>query len=266
MSTNVEFAVQINSKSGADVLKSTLKELSGVDNVNLFPESGILVVKSSLPISVLQEKIESVGHKVVIKGYGGIEQDSLQAAVAIVGGECGYADTKLQGVVRFIQANESQCIIDGTVDGLSPGLHGLHVHELGDISDGCNSVGDHFTIINAPHGGPENDKMNRHTGDLGNITVDENGRTQFRFIDNVLKVWDIIGRTIVITENADDLGKGTNQQSLIDGNSGKKLGCGIIARSAGLFKNDKKICACDGVSVWDERNKPLAGPGRKYRL
>lgn len=73
----VEFAVQINSKSGADVLKSTLKELSGVDNVNLFPESGILVVKSSLPISVLQEKIESVGHKVVIKGYGGIEQGDL---------------------------------------------------------------------------------------------------------------------------------------------------------------------------------------------
>ena len=45
-----------------------------------------------------------------------------------------------------------------------------------------------------------------------------------------------------------------------------RLGCGIIARSAGLFENTKKICACDGVSLWDERNKPLAGPGRRNRL
>lgn len=63
---------------------------------------------------------------------------SLQAAVAMVGGECGYGLGKLQGVIRFIQADENQCIIDGTIDGLKPGLHGLHVHELGDISDGCN--------------------------------------------------------------------------------------------------------------------------------
>lgn len=63
---------------------------------------------------------------------------SLQAAVAIVGGVCGYGMNNVQGVVRFIQANENECIVDGTIDGLSPGLHGLHVHELGDISDGCN--------------------------------------------------------------------------------------------------------------------------------
>ena len=28
-------------------------------------------------------------------------------------------------------------------------------------------------------------------------------------------------------------------------------------------ENAKRICSCDGVSLWDERNKPLAGEGPK---
>lgn len=32
-----------------------------------------------------------------------------------------------------------------------------------------------------------------------------------------------------------------------------RLACGIIARSSSLFQNTKKICACDGLTIWDER-------------
>lgn len=60
------------------------------------------------------------------------------AAVAILGGECGFGLDSVKGVVRFIQLDEKRCVIDGTIDGLSPGLHGLHVHQFGDISNGCN--------------------------------------------------------------------------------------------------------------------------------
>lgn len=55
------------------------------------------------------------------------------AAVAMVSGS-----GLVQGVVRFLQVTPEKCLIDGTIDGLSPGLHGLHVHEFGDISDSCN--------------------------------------------------------------------------------------------------------------------------------
>lgn len=41
-----------------------------------------------------------------------------------------------------------------------------------------------------------------------------------------------------------------------------RLVCGIIARSAGLFQNPKQICACDGVTLWEERDRPIAGKGR----
>lgn len=44
-----------------------------------------------------------------------------------------------------------------------------------------------------------------------------------------------------------------------------RLVCGIIARSAGLFENTKKICACDGVTQWDERDVPIAGSERQQK-
>lgn len=31
--------------------------------------------------------------------------------------------------------------------------------------------------------------------------------------------------------------------------------CGIVARSAGLFQNKKKVCTCDGITIWDEAAK-----------
>lgn len=43
----------------------------------------------------------------------------------------------VQGVVRFLQLSEDRCLVEGTIDGLEPGPHGLHVHALGDITQDC---------------------------------------------------------------------------------------------------------------------------------
>lgn len=37
---------------------------------------------------------------------------------------------------------------------------------------------------------------------------------------------------------------------------------GLVARAAGVFENAKRICKCDGVSVWRERDVPAAGGAR----
>ena len=64
-------------------------------------------------------------------------------------------------------------------------------------------------------------------------------------IDDQIKVWDIIGRSICISEKP-------NTRENVE-NIGERLACGIIARSANVFRNMKKICACSGKTLWDER-------------
>ena len=56
----------------------------------------------------------------------------------------GPVERNVQGVTRFVQLDEETCVVEGTIDGLSPGMHGLYVHECGDLSRGCDSTGDHF--------------------------------------------------------------------------------------------------------------------------
>jgi Cu/Zn superoxide dismutase len=63
----------------------------------------------------------------------------------------------------------------------------------------------------------------QHAGDLGNITAAPDGRATFRLTDKVLKVWDVVGRAVVVTDGADDLGRGNHPRSSQDGNSGQRL-------------------------------------------
>lgn len=263
-SAKVEFAVQMTCQQCVNSIQTVLSGIDGVEKVDVSLENGSVIIQSTLPSSVLHERIESTGRRAVLRGYG--PQSGLgsqTAAVAMLGGNTGYSFGSAKGVIRMIQVNDETCVIDGTIDGLSPGPHGLHVHECGDISKGCDSVGQHFNLLDTKHGGPSDGVNNRHTGDLGNIIAGEDGRATFRLVDKVLKVWDIIGRSIVVTNAPDDLGKGDNPGSLINGNAGKGVSCGIISRSAGILENSKSICACDGVTIWDERDRPVAGYGRQ---
>lgn len=61
----------------------------------------------------------------------------------MLGGNTGYSFGSAKGVVRMVQVDHELCVIDGTIDGLSPGPHGLHVHECGDLSKGC----DRFVLV-----------------------------------------------------------------------------------------------------------------------
>ncbi|XP_030636715.1 copper chaperone for superoxide dismutase [Chanos chanos] len=251
----LEFAVRMTCDSCVRTVKGALEKAPGVHSVHIDLEKEEVLVETALTSLEIQSLIESTGRRAVLKGMGGSGQD-LGTAVAMVGGV-----GLVKGVVRFLQLSQDQCLIDGTIDGLQPGPHGLHVHELGDLTQDCTSCGEHFNPFGKQHGGPQDTE--RHVGDLGNIFAGPDGRASFRLEDSHLKVWDVIGRSLVVDSGEDDLGRGGHPLSKQTGNSGERLACGIIARSAGLFQNPKQICACDGVTIWEERDRPLAGKGRK---
>ncbi|XVF42539.1 hypothetical protein PTKIN_Ptkin01aG0371600 [Pterospermum kingtungense] len=75
----------------------------------------------------------------------------------------------VSGTVFFAQEADGPTTVTGNISGLKPGLHGFHVHALGDTTNGCMSTGPHFNPAGKEHGAPEDE--NRHAGDLGNVTA-----------------------------------------------------------------------------------------------
>ena len=47
------------------------------------------------------------------------------------------------------------------------------------------------------------------------MIADEKGRAEFKFSDKLVKVNDIIGRSIVVSSDPDDLGKGSSRLSMV---------------------------------------------------
>lgn len=90
----------------------------------------------------------------------------------------------------------------------SQGRHGIHIHVFGDFTDGMTSTGGIFNPFGKSHGAPEDEE--RMVGDLGNIEADEEGNAQVNIEDRIVKLigpHSIIGRSIVIKQGEDDLGR-----------------------------------------------------------
>jgi len=139
----------------------------------------------------------------------------------------------VKGSILLIQAPGTPTLIKGTITGLTPGEHGFHIHEFGDMSDGCKSMGGHYNPDGVDHG----NLGDGHVGDLGNITADGSGVAKFTIrADRVDLLGDrsVVGRGIVVHSDKDDLGKGGDEESLKTGNAGDRLACGVITlRDAG---------------------------------
>jgi len=108
------------------------------------------------------------------------------------------------------------------------GQHGFHIHKAGDLrGEGCKGACDHYHV-GAPqnHGGSPNTKGERHTGDLGNVT-----KGSYTYHLKGITVNDLLGRSVIIHADKDDLGLGKEVDSLTTGHSGARIACAIIGRA-----------------------------------
>lgn len=101
-------------------------------------------------------------------------------------------------------------------------LRAIHIHEFGDLSDGCDSTAGHYNPFGVNHP--------RHPGDFGNFDT-SSGKIRKRrgYLQATLfGPYSVLARSIVVHKYEDDLGKGGNQASIENGNAGKRLSCCVI--------------------------------------
>ncbi|KAG6907873.1 Superoxide dismutase [Cu-Zn] [Tephrocybe rancida] len=141
----------------------------------------------------------------------------------------------ITGTVTFYQARgRGPVTVSGSLQNLDPeALRGFHIHQFGDLTQGCLTAGPHFNPYGQSHGAPT-DKI-RHVGDLGNVKSEADGSSVFTFEDSQLTLngpQSIIGRAVVLHAGTDDLGHGGDEESLKTGNAGARAACGVIGISA----------------------------------
>lgn len=132
--------------------------------------------------------------------------------------------TKITGEAEFTEL-ATGVRIEVEVENAPVGEKGIHIHEKGDCSDIPNkSMGDHFAPKGAKHGLPG--APERHLGDLGNITIDSEGKGKLDITvpGANLKPNDamsFLGKALVLHESND---KGTGEA----GDAGKPVACALI--------------------------------------
>lgn len=136
----------------------------------------------------------------------------------------------VSGTVHFVKQGE-QVKVKGRITGLTPGKHGFHIHEFGDLTDmeAGKSAGNHYNPTDMPHG--HQTDQQRHLGDLGNIEANEAGVATFEFTDPILQLngpHTIVGRGLVVHAEPD---KFTQPQ----GDAGDRAAMGVI----GIAQPDK---------------------------
>jgi Cu-Zn family superoxide dismutase len=136
----------------------------------------------------------------------GVEEDAsplVTKAVCVLSSTDG---NRVKGIVVFTEESGG-VLVEADLFHLTPGDHGFHVHQWGDLSsnDGT-ATGGHFNPGGHEHGGP--DSSERHAGDLGNVEADRTGYARYKRLDTELSLNgpnSVIGRAIIVHEKNDDL-------------------------------------------------------------
>ncbi len=119
--------------------------------------------------------------------------------------------------------------IEIKAEGLSPGQHGIHIHEKGECTaPSFESAGGHFNPTNKAHG--FNNLQGFHAGDLPNVDVGKDGKLYVVIKTEELtlapgkenSILDEDGSALVIHEKEDDY------KTDPSGNSGSRIACAII--------------------------------------
>ncbi|KAJ4260573.1 copper chaperone [Fusarium torreyae] len=229
------FAVPLSCDGCVKAVSDSLYKLDGINNVEGNLKDQLISVKGTAAPSAIVEAIQATGRDAILRGSGA----SDSAAVSIletfedpVDGWYEEPSRDVRGLARMVQVSSGRTLVDLTIRGVSPGNYRASIRAYGDLKNGATSTGPVWS---------GEDKKPR--GDLGVVEVGEDGRGA-TFIDHGFQIWEVIGHAMVLTRQEEKAEPLKNDKNTV---------VGIIARSAGMWDNDKTVCSCTGKTLWEER-------------
>jgi len=125
------------------------------------------------------------------------------------------------GWAKFTEDANGILHVNVHVRGISPGLHGIHIHNTANCTPPFTAAGGHHNPLGAVHGD--------HAGDLPNLIVNVagighlDGTTDHATLSaSLTSVFDANGSALIIHAGEDDLHTDPT------GNSGGRIACGVI--------------------------------------
>jgi superoxide dismutase, Cu-Zn family len=133
------------------------------------------------------------------------------------------------GTAKILAAKQG-VKIEVDVSQLPPGIHGIHIHNVGKCEGpDFASAGPHFNPDSKKHGKDNPDGP--HAGDLSNIDVKPDGTGRATLIDTMVTLGD--GPNSVFHDGGTSLvihGKEDDYKTDPSGNSGPRIACGVIQK------------------------------------
>lgn len=137
------------------------------------------------------------------------------------------------GTVMVSSHDDDGVVFTPKLSGLTPGVHGFHVHQNGDCSSAMKdgkkvlggAAGGHFDPENTDkHSAPWSERG--HEGDLPVLYVNEEGEATQPIFAPELELEDIEGRALMIHAGGDNYSDSPKKL----GGGGERVACGVIGK------------------------------------
>lgn len=195
--------------------------MNGVKIVDISITEQKLIVELSSQSATIAEIQQLIEEKAGIRTVVKGIGENLAAVSEISG------PNRFIGVVRFTQLLNQTCLFDGVIDGLSSdhSVFAVNIHEFGDLS------------------GKDFENVGSVLLPIASDLKPKSSRVSFKSLVNNCELSHYIGRSLAISESLTQ----------------RVLGAGIVARASSIGSNEKKVCACSGKTLWEERSDSREG-------
>ncbi|KAL8728332.1 MAG: hypothetical protein Q9166_005475 [cf. Caloplaca sp. 2 TL-2023] len=241
------FSVPLECDACVQDIKGALSKVDGITSTSFSIPSRLVSITSTTAPSTLITTIQSTGRDAILRGTGAPNSAAVCILEIPPSSSTSTSDSPptsisklhespVRGLARLIQLSEKLTLLDLTLTSLPKGRYSITVRKTGDISRGAKSLGDVYR-------GEDGERE----GELGMLEVDGKGRGNL--IGEVgWRVWELVGRGMCVQRVGD--GGREEEEEVV----------GVVARSAGVWENEKVVCGCSGKTVWEEREE-MVGKG-----